>query len=345
MNDPYDVIKNLILGQLGTLSQTPSGFHKRDCMMCATRGHNPDTRKRFGIIMNGSSIGVNCFNCGFGARWESGESFNRTFIEFLTVIGVPPKEIKKLQFHLFKHKKLSDSDVELISIERDITKKWTPVELPEYAHSLQFWTDQKCTDDGFLKVRDYAISRDIVDLDKVYWSPIKDRQYYKRLIIPFMYKGEVVGHTARLRVTPRNKMIPKYVNVMPPCFLYNVDGQVERNEYLILCEGILDAFHLNGIGALHNSINDDQARIINSLGKKVILTPHRDAAGDELIKDALKYGWGVSFPKWDKEIKDASDAVAKYGRILTLQSIIESAEYKKFNIKLKRNFNKHGESK
>jgi hypothetical protein len=45
--------------------------------------------------------------------------------------------------------------------------------------------------------------------------------------------------------------------------------------------------------------------------------------------------WGVSYPKWDIDIKDASAAAEKYGRLLTTHSIIDSAVYGKEAIELK----------
>ena len=95
MDTPYDLLVGVITQHIGVLKPTPSGFSKRNCMMCSSRGHNPDTRERFGINMSGNAIGMNCFNCKFHAGWEPGKTLSKDFIEFLKVLGVPTADIKK----------------------------------------------------------------------------------------------------------------------------------------------------------------------------------------------------------------------------------------------------------
>jgi DNA primase len=75
--------------------------------------------------------------------------------------------------------------------------------------------------------------------------------------------------------------------------------------------------------------------LIERLGKRVILCPDRDKPGKELIEEALALGWEVSFPPWDKDVKDAADAVAKYGRLLTVASIIKHATDNKIKAQVK----------
>jgi hypothetical protein len=65
--------------------------------------------------------------------------------------------------------------------------------------------------------------------------------------------------------------------------------------------------------------------LINALQREVVVVPDRDPSGQQLVEDAVKYGWTVSFPDWpDAEIKDVSDAVKKYGKIYTMQKIVNS---------------------
>ena len=47
--------------------------------------------------------------------------------------------------------------------------------------------------------------------------------------------------------------------------------------------------------------------------------------GKEFIEQALSLDWEVSFPPWHVDIKDAADAVQKYGRLATVRSIIQHA--------------------
>ena len=64
--------------------------------------------------------------------------------------------------------------------------------------------------------------------------------------------------------------------------------------------------------------------------------PDRDAPGEKLISQAKDFGWSVAFPEWGDDIKDVADAVMRYGRLFTIQSILKTAESSKLKIDLKR---------
>jgi hypothetical protein len=64
--------------------------------------------------------------------------------------------------------------------------------------------------------------------------------------------------------------------------------------------------------------------------------PDRDAPGEKLIDQAIEYGWGVAFPEWQDDVGDVADAVSHYGRLFTLQSILNTTETSKLKIDLKR---------
>ena len=69
---------------------------------------------------------------------------------------------------------------------------------------------------------------------------------------------------------------------------------------------------------------------------KIKYVPDRDQPGEKLINQAIEFGWGVAFPEWHDKITDTADAVCKYGRLYTIQSIIKSVETNKLKIDLKR---------
>jgi len=62
--------------------------------------------------------------------------------------------------------------------------------------------------------------------------------------------------------------------------------------------------------------------------------PDFDKAGMDTVNVAVKRGWAVAFPEWDDDIKDASDAVERYGRLFTVRSILESVETSSTKIKI-----------
>jgi DNA primase len=153
-----------------------------------------------------------------------------------------------------------------------------------------------------------------------------------RIIVPFTHRGELVGYSARFLDDRK----PKYIHNIPHGYVFGSDLQKPNWEHVIICEGVFDALVINGLSVLHNDITTDQARLISSLRKNVIVVPDVDQAGMSLVDRAMQYGWSVSFPEWEKGVKDISDAVKKYGRLNTLITIINSTETSQLKIKLRR---------
>jgi DNA primase len=171
----------------------------------------------------------------------------------------------------------------------------------------------------------------------LYWTPKKDGHLTnKRVIIPFTYDNKIVGYTGRLCIEPPNKSISKYINKFPVDYIYNIDANRShlRNTILIT-EGVIDAYLMDGISTCGNTISQAQIDYINSLKKRVIVCPDFDKDGYVLVEVAVKNGWEVSIPNWKREIKDAAQASLVYGRILTLESILSSTESSLIAINLK----------
>jgi DNA primase len=77
--------------------------------------------------------------------------------------------------------------------------------------------------------------------------------------------------------------------------------------------------------------------VIRKLNKKIVVVPDRDATGLKICDRALELGYSVSLPEWDNDVKDVNDAVVKYGKALTLISILNSATNNKIKIEIQRN--------
>ena len=103
-----------------------------------------------------------------------------------------------------------------------------------------------------------------------------------------------------------------------------------------MTEGPFDAITISGVSILGSEINDIQQELINNLNRQVIVVPDRDAPGEKLVNQAIEFGWSVAFPEWDNKVEDVADAVLKYGRLFTIQSILKTTESNKFKIDLKR---------
>ena len=107
-----------------------------------------------------------------------------------------------------------------------------------------------------------------------------------------------------------------------------------RDSIIIVTEGQLDAIQVGGVALAGNSPSDTQCTIIEELEKDIVLLPDFDSAGIDTINTAIKRGWSVAFPEWEPDIKDANDAVMRYGRLFTVKSILESIEKNSTKIKI-----------
>lgn len=325
---------------LGSLKMIPSGWMKQNCKLCHHRGHKHDKRERFGLKIDGDGLIVaNCFNCKFGASWRPGRTLSKPFKWFLTHIGMSLYDVKRLDFELYKFRNDMESSNSL-KLREDVTKTWEEKELPKGSKTIGEWAAEGCTDKNFIQVIEYLNDRKLLYPDDIYWTP-SDPMYRKRANLPFYYDGKIVGWSARYAGEPKNKANPKYMSDTPKSFLYNLDAQKDDNrKYVILTEGTFDGFITNGVAALGSELNEDQISILNKLGKEIIVVPDKDDAGQSLFNIAVKEGFSVSTPKWGKGIKDAAKAVETYGRLLTIQTIIEARDTSAFAAKLKRQMDK-----
>ena len=327
-----DILKDAILANIGPLKQAPKGWQKSCCKLCHTQGHGKDTRNRFGIQFNQQTILMNCFNCGFSAGYTEGKDLSKSFKFFLTQLNIDEMFIKQIEFKIFKEKNqiqfMREGDEEVVDSDHKIVslaEKWHPMELPDDSMPITNWLENGLDDPAFLRVVNYAISRKIFNLDEFYWSPATFHNMNQRLIIPYYYRNKIVGFTSRLCYDLSDKSIPKYFQQCPHDFVYNLDHQQGwSRKYTIVTEGVLDAWVVDGVGTL-GEISQAKIDIINRLQKEIIVCPDRDAKGYGLVEAAIKNNWLVSFPKWDKSIKDAAQAAVTYGRLLTTHSIISSA--------------------
>jgi DNA primase len=153
------------------------------------------------------------------------------------------------------------------------------------------------------------------------------------VLLPYYYEGKIVGSTAR-KVREGK---PKYLSDQHPFFVFNVDEQDPKNKYVFVVEGQFDAYAVGGVGLLTNEISQQQAHIINQLGKEVIVIPDQDKAGLMLIKQAIDYDWAVAFPTWGDDVKDVADAVLKYGKLFVIVDAIKTAQRGEIKISVARN--------
>jgi len=303
--------------------QTPSGWISFDAPCCHHNGHSRDTKSRGGLISNpDGGISYNCFNCGFKASWQLGRSLSFKMKKLLRWIGVPDDTINKLALQILRDNEGVEAHTHLVSLP-----EFTSVQLPKDAVKISDMTD---FDKHSVQVLEYINSRNFeLDDTDFYYSP--NLGYRDRLIVPFYYEGKTVGWTARTVLSDKK---PKYLSETQPGFVYGLDDQTYDKQFVIVCEGQLDAIHIKGCALGGSEINEQQALLLERLNKPIIVIADRDLSGKKLAQQAMERGWSVSFPLWSSECNDIGDSVARYGRLYTLYSIVKGAESSQLKIKL-----------
>tara|TARA_B100000085_G_scaffold285562_1_gene322137 strand:+ start:1757 stop:2734 length:978 start_codon:yes stop_codon:yes gene_type:complete len=301
---------------------TPSGWTSFNAPCCVHNNENADTRGRGGVIYEGDLVSYHCFNCGFKASWQPGRNLSYKFKKLLEWLNVSDADITKLALDVMRE----NEGVEVQKHQVELPTFGT-VHLPEDSVRI---ADIENFDKHSMAVLEYMATRNLnFDDTDYYWS--SQLGYRERLIIPFKYEGRIVGYTAR--TVGENK--PKYLTDSQPGFVYGLDDQGPNKAFTLLCEGPLDAIHIEGCALTGSDIGDAQALLLNRLGKDVYVIPDRDKAGSKLVEQAIDRGWGVSLPDWDDDLKDIGECVARHGRLYTLYKIVASAETSPLKIRLK----------
>tara|TARA_B110000240_G_C13497825_1_gene452501 strand:- start:390 stop:1370 length:981 start_codon:yes stop_codon:yes gene_type:complete len=301
---------------------TPSGWLSFNAPCCHHNGNTTDTRGRGGLINEGDTVSYHCFNCGFKASWQPGRQVSHKLRKLLQWVNTPDDVINKLTLNVMQENEGFVVKQQLIELPN-----FTTVPLPMDAKPL---SEFNTVPDNLLPILHYMKERNLyIDDTEYYWS--SSLGYRDRLIIPFYYEKRIVGWTAR--TVHANKQ-PKYLSEQQPGYVFNLDEQRPQKVFTLVCEGPIDAMHIDGVALLGSEVKDQQAMLINRLSKDVIVVPDRDEAGFKLIEQAIDLGWGVSLPDWDSDINDVGDAVAKHGRLYALHRIVSCTETSPLKIRL-----------
>lgn len=282
------------------------------------------------------TLSYHCFNCGYKANYTIGRKLNFKMRQFMGWIGISEETIRKMAIEAMRYEETETTHQKKTFVE--FTKKT----MPKNSHKLEYWLEkyvaQDLTDTQYKKIDqllNYLKSRGIEpDWYEFFYSPDQTGDFDRRVIVPFYWRGELVGYTGRLFDT-RNKEV-KYWTETQPGYVFNMDAQDWSRKFVIVTEGPFDALTISGVSILGSEINNIQKDLINGLGRKVIVVPDRDAPGQKLIDQALEFGWSVAFPDWEKNVDDVADAVKRYGRLFVIQSILKTTESNKLKIDLKR---------
>jgi hypothetical protein len=305
---------------------TPSGWISFNAPCC------DDKRQRGGFIVNaGDAVSYHCFNCGFKCSWQPGRHISQKMNQFMRNLNIPDDTISQLRLEALR---LDDNNTAEI---RSIIPKFDKRALPIDSKSFEEWREFiKQSDDNYIvpkaviDVVEYMARRNIGIFDYPLYHSDKIG-FNNRIIIPFLFKGEIVGWTARAI----NDAKPKYLSEQQPGYVFNLDAQSDDRGFVIISEGPFDALSIDGCALLGAEIKDSQNWLLKQLGKELVLVPDRDAAGKATLEQALELGWSVSMPDWPNGVKDINDAVVKLGKLATLYLIVHSKESNNLKIQLR----------
>lgn len=326
--------------------RSQAGWLSFNAVCCHHNGDSADTRGRGGIITNpDGGVSYHCFNCQFKTSYQPGRPLSFKFRKLLNWLGADPTEVKRLVIEAIRIKELirpediKEPAEEIVFETRELPKEAQSfLALAEFYKLAEYQTTPKLFTDTVHYVLDRSIDTAKYDF---YWTPEVENKLNHRVIVPFAYKGKIVGYTARATV---DGIKPKYHSNHPANFVFNMDNQLPTSKFVLVTEGPFDAMSIDGVSVQTNEISEQQAEIIESLGKEVIYIPDFDRhinkqgravwPGMAAVEQAIEYGWSVSFPVWRETCKDVNAAVIKYGKLFTLKSILSAKESNSLKIKL-----------
>lgn len=306
----------------GRKKNTSSGWTSFNAICCTHFGHKPDKRSRGGIRFDGNNWAYHCFNCGFKCNFTLGRSITNKTRQLLTWCGIDDIDIQRWSLESLQQKDMLDFS----QPKKKVKIKFKDHELPEG----QLLNHNDPSHKVFI---DYVQSRGIsIDDYPFMITPGEPGRMGNRVIIPYTYKNKIVGHTSRFL----DNRTPKYLNEQQPGYVFNVDMQKPESTVCIVTEGIFDALSIDGVAVMHDDISAEQAQLLSTLNKTIIVVPDRDKTGLKMCDRALELGYQVSLPDWGPDVKDTNDAVVKYGKLPTLLSILQSATNSKIKIELRK---------
>jgi len=310
----------------GKKKRTTSGWTSVNAPCCHNLGHKPDKRMRGGFKFGENSSWIyHCFNCGFKCSFALGHSIYPKTRKFLLWCGADDEDIGRWSLESLQHKSWLST---IITPKNQPVIKFERKDDPAGAVRID---DKNPTFDKYVS---YLTARKISTEDYVFKAtPDETGRNSNRIIIPYIYNGVTVGHTSRYL----DDRTPKYINEnQQPGFVFGTNLQKPEWQTCLVFEGIFDAISMGGCALMHNTISNEQAVMLHKLQKRIIVVPDQDKSGLEIIDRALEFGFHVSLPMWKDGIKDANDALIKYGKLPTLLSILQNATTSRIKLEMGR---------
>lgn len=290
------------------------GWYSLKCNVCN------DYKVRAGFNFTDDNVSYHCFNCNHKAFYFANAKVNEDFKKVLNAFRVPEEELLKLSFVALTsatkpvYKKVVDNDNPLVEID-----------LPKNFYKL--------ISDGSDKQSNLAIeylkNRGIINNYTFYVSKgnttPEEKLWYNRLIIPYYRENKLIFFQGRTLVNANRRYVNSTVD-NNGVILYGYESMhTVSNDPLIIVEGFFDAYHLNGVAIVGNSLTDKKIKVINESKRRKIYVPDRFGNGKEPALKAIEAGWEVSIPDCGN-CKDLNEAILKYGLLYVKKSLLDNCK-------------------
>lgn len=295
------------------------GWYQVLCKVCNDHGKKG---KRAGFRFDGGLTSYNCFNCAHAAVYDP--LTNRTIpdkmLEVLTSFGISSEDIDKVIFSAFQAAQSGDTAPErtkAMSIEPPVVPLPTHFERLEdkeddvHQYAIEYLTNERLVD---WKYQPFYVGVMTTHPDAERW--------FCRLVIPIYKDGKLIFYQGRDLTGKRPR---KYLNlsVERENVLYGYEKLfTSTDQPLYIVEGWFDAYHLDGVAVLTNRFTDGHIKWLTKSPRQKVIVPDQFGNGHILAEKALNLGWSISTPDIG-DCKDVNDAVAKYGKLYTLNTIRE----------------------
>lgn len=325
----YDTIEEIVSSTLVFKGES-NGWFRTYCEVCGDGSRTKGPRG--GWRFDGEMCFYHCFNQGCEGNFDPNreipysKDMNKIFLAF----GIPKDPINTILF-----KKKLERGTPLVKQKRE-SKTANPIAVPDHFYKL---CDAEPDDVIAIKAKDYLITERFIDPSEYpfYLSTgiskstnPKDISLAKslrnRIIIPSFKREQMVYWIAR-SLDKNSKL--RYLNLDIPKgnIIYGFDRLYAATRApLFICEGFFDAFHVNGVAVLENSMTKDQIDLIDRSPRTKIVIPDKHGDSKRLAEQALDKGWSISLPDIGS-CTDISKGIAKYGKLYVIDSIVKNIQY------------------
>ncbi len=318
-------IEDIVRKHVPFIHGSGNGWNRVYCAVCGDGSRTKGPRG--GWFFDVDVCFYHCFNCGVDGSFDPHREYacSKNMRDIFEKFNVPKTEYSDIIYS----KKLNKENNNKIEKKENIIKT---LDIPNHFYKL---SEAKVDNVIAINAKEYLISRNVEPDSYPFFlsTGISDSANPKeviaakllrnRIIIPSFKGPSMVYYQARsLDVDSK---IP-YINADTPKgnIIYGFDKLfINQNAPLFITEGFFDAYHLQGVAVLENSMTTAQIDIIERSPRPKVVVPDSKGDSKKLAEQAINQGWGISIPEIGN-CKDIDEAIKKYGKLYVLDSVMKT---------------------